>query len=185
MPITIQHLASHAVTPADDAEIAGLQHRCFPDAHPDASDARSYFKQLPHARFIARNEHGQLLAHLGLDHRVIRVGDRVIPILGLIALCVDKPARRQGLATRLLHEAEQLARQAPAQIEFLLLITDIPAFYQPHGFHQVPPTDTRFLAIDERRIHSVIQHLEHELMAKPLSNQPWPDGPIDLLGYLF
>lgn len=181
MSITIQPCPSHDLTPEDERDLAALLDGCFPDTF----DGRSYFKQLPHARLLARDEDGRLLGQVGLDHRVIRVGDHVVPILGLIDLCVDANARNQGIGFRLLTETENFGRRAPAPIEFLLLVTDIPTYYEAHGYHRIRPAKTRWLAIEDRRSHSVMQHIEHELVAKPLTDRHWPDGSIDLLGYLF
>jgi len=58
--------------------------------------------------------------------------------------------------------------------------------YEQTGYSLLPRANTTFLAIDELRSHSVIERdLSEIFMVKCLSDKQWPEGKIDLLGYLF
>ena len=68
--------------------LADLRNRCFP-AH---AVPRSYFKQLPHWRPLARQD-GVLVAQAGVEHRMVAFDGRPVSVLGIVALCVDPAAR--------------------------------------------------------------------------------------------
>ena len=89
-----------------EKRIADLLDQCFPDTF----EGRSYYKQVPHSRLLLRRK-GTLIGHAGLDHRVIRVGETVSRITGVIDLCVDPDHCRVGRGSTLLEFAENLARR--------------------------------------------------------------------------
>lgn len=152
-------------------------------AFPGFFDGRIYFKQLPHRRLIVQDSE-IVVAQVGLDYRVIRVGDQVFPIAGLIDLCVQADLRGQGLGSKLLKEAELQAREAG--VAFMILMADRHDLYEAHNFQRVEPAVTKWLAIEERASVSLIERdLSNCFMAKALKREPWPQGVIDLLGYLF
>ena len=160
-----------------EAELPGLLETCFPNTF----DGRTYFKQLPHARLLAKQP--ALVAQLGLDLRIIRVGSRLVRVLGIIDLCVLPEHRGQGLAGRLLQLAEQTAVDWAA--EFLILFADSPTLYQNNGYH-APLAQVTWLGIEDRASCGQLDRdLTGTLWCKSPSDQPWPEGPIDLLGYLF
>lgn len=108
----------------------------------------------------------------------------MISIAGLIDLCVQTDRRGQGLGSRLLTEAELQAREAG--VAFMVLMADRYDLYETHGFHRIEPAMTKWLAIEERASVSLIElDLSDCFMAKSLSGERWPQGVIDLLGYLF
>src|SRR5262245_1705022 len=65
--------------------------------------ARSYFKLPPHFRYVATIG-GKVVAQMGVELRVCRVGDEVVRTLGVVDLCVDEGERSQGLASLLLRK---------------------------------------------------------------------------------
>ncbi len=74
------------------AEIAALKKSSF-SAY---QNCRSYYKQLPHFRFLAING-GTLVGQMGIDHRMISVGGMPLSIFGVIDLCVHGDYRGNGL----------------------------------------------------------------------------------------
>ncbi len=86
----------------DHRHITQLRNLSF----PDSAVPRSYCKQLPHFRYLV-HEHGNLVAHPGVDHRMILVGERAVHIFGVIDLCVDPLFRRKGIATTLTNLARR------------------------------------------------------------------------------
>ena len=168
----------YAIGPDWHDQITSLRNACFPDCVQD----RSYFKQLPHFRLLAF-EGEQLVGHLGIDHRMMTWGGVPSPVFGVIDLCVHSEARGQGIATRLLQRAEEIAQKA--EIEFMVLISQAHRLYQRNGYVAVSATCS-WLRIDEHTNYGVaVERFEEELMIKGLQGKSIPDGPVDFLGYMF
>ena len=75
-------------------QVQALLQACFP-GYP----SRSYFKLPPHFRYIAMTG-GVLVAQMGVELRVIRVGSNVLRTFGVVDLCVRQGERSHGLAGR-------------------------------------------------------------------------------------
>ena len=96
--------AEFDISKEQNQQIKKLYNACFSE-----NLSRSYFKQLPHFRYLVF-EHNLLIAQMGVDYRVIRVGDCVFSIFGVIDLCVEASYRKQGIASNLLTRLKQLAQ---------------------------------------------------------------------------
>lgn len=159
-------------------QIIELKNSCF----PETIRQRSYFKQLPHFRYLAVAEN-TLVAHMGVDHRVIRVGDSVFKIFGVIDLCVKSNYRQQGIASRLLSSLTKLAHEK--SIDFLFLVSHNDSFYIKNGFKAVSQSCS-WLGIEEHKNCGVLEEkIEENFMIKQTGDRRWIDEPIDLLGYMF
>ncbi|KZK99124.1 GNAT family N-acetyltransferase [Pseudovibrio sp. Ad26] len=162
-----------------EAGITTLLDKCFPEVF----EGRTFFKQLPHFRLIVE-ERDEIIGQVGVDHRVIKVGEQRLKIYGLIDLCVTEARRKQSLASMLLHTAECMAKRA--EVDFIVLMADDDALYQKHGFLHVSPALTKWLAIEDL---ASVMLLERDLsdcfMVKPIGDTQRPEGQIDMLGYLF
>lgn len=166
-PIVVEH----------DAQLAALLDLCFDGAH----EGRTFYKQEPQRRLCAwRNT--DLIGHIGMEYRVIRVGDQFLSVMGIVDLCVAPDARHKRIGTALLDRAERTARGQ----SFALAMADDTRLYHTQGYQLANDALVKFLAIDEVRSHSIIERdCSDFFMLKPLTGLPWPSGPIDLLGYLF
>ena len=172
-----EHRAAESPDPGRDEAIANLLDACFDGAH----GRRPSFNQILHERLLAWSG-SDLLGHVGMDYRVVRVGEAIVPVVGIVDLCVAPGARRQGIGAALLQGAEERARGQ----SFALAMADDPRLYQESGYSLLHAADVTFLAIDELRCHGVIRRdLSEVFMVKRLTFDAWPDGPIDLLGHLF
>ena len=101
----IERIEEFALTAPVLAQVRDLVQVAFPGSPPD----RPYFKLRPHFRFLAWND-DTLVGHLGVDHRVIRVGAEALSIFGIIDLCVTTSYQHRSLATQLLQQLEAWAR---------------------------------------------------------------------------
>ncbi|MDF1746044.1 MAG: GNAT family N-acetyltransferase [Gimesia sp.] len=174
----IDHKIEYDIDPQLHDEITELRNDCF----PEDSKARSYFKQLPHFRYLVY-ENGILVGQMGIDHRVISVGNSVFSIFGVIDLCISRSYRRRGIASELLERLSALAEKK--EIDFLFLVADDHRLYENNGF-QLISTSLTWLRIDEHKNYGIgSERIEKELMIKQTGKQVWPDEPVDLLGYLF
>jgi len=72
-------------------QVQALLQACFP-GYP----SRSYFKLPPHFRYLVMTS-GVLVAQMGVELRVIRVGRTVLRTFGVVDLCVRTNERSQGL----------------------------------------------------------------------------------------
>lgn len=171
-------MAEYTIDPTMNSEIRALLESSFPGFFRD----RIYYKQVPSFRCLVRC-HGKIVAQVGVVYRVIRVGERAVTIFGLADLCVDEAHRGKGLASRLLEEVESLALLH--HIDTLVLLADDHRLYLGHGFEAVKRPCT-WLGIDEHRSLGMrSQNLGDCLLVKLLDDQPWPQGEIDFLGFLF
>lgn len=164
---------------AIERQIAELLEECFPNTF----DGRTYFKQLPQLRLLLKKD-GVLIGHLGLEHRIIRVADHVLRVVGVIDLCVAPASRRRGRASKLLRTAEAIARRAGAG--YVILFADRTEIYLRNGYRPVIPSLVTWLAIDDRTSHGMMtRDFSGKLLVKSTSGAVFPHGSIDLLGYLF
>lgn len=176
----ISQLSEYQLSPTTKAQLQGILALSF----PGALEHRVYYKQLPHSRLLA-HQGDALIGQIGLDHRVICIGETPLTVLGLIDVCVHPDHRNKGVGGALLDAATALAKAAPNPIDGLLLFADEHAWYESHGFALLK-RPCRWFGIDEHRSLRLIERpLDDCLMLKPIHTQTWPEGEIDLLGYLF
>ena len=159
-------------------QITELRNSCF----PENSKPRYYYKQLPHFRYLVFVE-DTLVAQMGVDHRVIRVGDSVFTIFGVIDLCVEQSYRQQGIASKLLSSLTTLAQAK--SIDFLFVVVKDKRIYSKNGFQDIS-NYCFWLRIHEHKNYGVaVEKIQDEFMIKQIGDKQWVNEPIDLLGYMF
>jgi len=82
-----------------EKSIKKLRNQSFPDFDID----RSYYKQLLHIRCLQFNK-SELVGYMGLDYRMVSVGELPFRILGVIDFCVDESQRNLGIGTDMLNK---------------------------------------------------------------------------------
>ncbi|UTM59090.1 GNAT family N-acetyltransferase [Photobacterium sp. CCB-ST2H9] len=170
-------IAEIDIPPETHAAIQLLRNAAFQDHQVN----RSYFKQLPHSRMLTYSGE-QLIGHMGLDYRVIRVGDAVLKILGVIDFCVSEHARGQGIGSSMLATLSAYAKTR--DVDFLMLMSEHTHFYCRHGFQQVTAHHS-WLRLHEHQNYGIGFEPLNELLIQPVSGLEWPSGHIDWLGYMF
>ncbi|HEY4347911.1 MAG TPA: GNAT family N-acetyltransferase [Gaiellaceae bacterium] len=144
---------------------------------------RSHFKLPPHFRYVA-TVGDELAAQMGVELRIIRVGDATVRTFGVVDLCVAATHRSRGLAGRLL---DALTADARARgIDFMLLFADDDRLYVRHGWAHVSNVCT-WVKINEHRTLGLAEResLGDAMMVKATGTRAWPDGDVDLLGHVF
>ncbi|MBL7261048.1 GNAT family N-acetyltransferase [Paractinoplanes lichenicola] len=157
--------------------LQGLLGACFP-GYPE----RSYFKIPPHFRYVV-SDGPAVVAQLGVELRVIRVGEQVLRTFGVVDVCVREDRRGRGLASRLLDEVVGYA--GGCGMDFVILFADDDGLYRRHGFARVDNPLT-WVKINEHHTIGLAQAVTpHEMMVRPVGEMVWPTGEIDLLGHVF
>ena len=174
---SLRRLPETDIDTALAAQLARLLGSCF-EEYP----GRSYFKLPPHLRYVVESE-DRVVAQMGVELRMVRVGAEVLRTLGLVDLCVDPAQRSRGLAGRLLGEVTAFGAQAG--VAFIVLFADDDRLYRRQGWSSVANTCS-WLQIND---HTTMGLAEREntgaLMVKAIGDRAWPDGDVDLLGHLF
>lgn len=166
------------ITSQEHSEITLLRNACF----DSCTRERSYFKQLPHFRYLAV-ENGEIVGMVGVDHRMISIDGCEFSIFGVIDLCVAQLHRGKGIAGLLMQAIDSQARIS--EIDFLVLIADHHAFYSRLGF-ELRNNYCAWLRINDFKNFGIaFEQLDQELMSKQIGDKLWPDGMLDFLGYLF
>ena len=172
----IDRIDELGLSAGDEAGIAALLARCF------STDfgGRSFFMQRHHLRIVARDP--GIVGHVALGLRAIRLGERLVDVLGLAEVATAPERRGEGIAGRLTAEAIAAARESRA--DFLVLFGDRPLYaaagFEPHR------NEIRHVEMTGARTGAVQSARRGGLMVLPLRGDPW-DGaaPVDLLGHLF
>ena len=173
----LRSVEAHALTEGPTQQITTLLEASFSDTFA----GRTFYKQEPHRRVLALDG-DRLVGQVGVDARIINVGGHILRIVGVVDLCVSPSYRGTGVGSVLLEAVEQQA----VSRDFVVLMADRDDLYVRHGYRRLAPALTRWLAIEDLRSWGVIERdLGGCFMLKPMSTRDWPDGKIDLLGYLF
>jgi predicted N-acetyltransferase YhbS len=145
--------------------------------------SRSYFKLPPHFRYLAMTSSGEVAAQMGVEFRMIRVGDNVVRTFGIVDLCVEESRRSGGLAARLLADVAELARSCG--MAFIVLFADDDRLYTRNGWARVTNRCSWVRIDDHVTLGFARQEHPGAMMVKALGEQAWPEGDVDLLGHLF
>jgi GNAT superfamily N-acetyltransferase len=176
--VSILRVAEAEIDEALSGELQALLQVCFP-GYPD----RSYFKLPPHFRYLVRTSDGAVAAQMGVEHRVVRVADRVVRTFGVVDLCVRPSKRSRGLAAELLAEVTGFAHSC--KMDFILLFADDDRLYVRNGWTRVRNRCT-WVQIDNHTTLGLARQADPEaMMVKAIGPQTWPDGDVDLLGHVF
>lgn len=176
--ITVIRVAEPEIGADLSGRLRSLLQACFP-GYPD----RSYFKLPPHFRYVAMTGGGDVAAQLGVEYRVIRAGGAVLPMFGVVDLCVAEGQRSRGLASTLLAEVTALARSCG--MAFVVLFADDDRLYTRNGWARVTNRCSWVRINDHVTLGLAGPEDTGVMMVKATGEQPWPEGDVDLLGHLF
>jgi GNAT superfamily N-acetyltransferase len=176
--ITVTRLAEAGIDADCSSRLQSLLQACFP-GYP----GRSYFKLPPHFRYLAMTSSGDVAGQVGVELRVVRVGDCVVRAFGVVDLCVAEGQRSRGLAGRLLAEVTGFARDCG--MAFVILFADDDRVYVRNGWARVT-NRCSWLRIDNHVTLGLAGPADTgAMMVKAVGAQAWPRGDVDLLGHLF
>lgn len=178
----LQLIPEYLLQPTDKEQIAALVQRTFADTD---YGGRTYFKQLPHYRLLAKDG-DMLLGLLSIDYRVMNMAGKPIQVMGVADLCVDEAQRGKGYGKLLMQRLEEIAREVPGNVDFLFLVTDIPAFYQALGYQSIPLT-VSWLKLYQHKNYGVGKERINDacFMIKQIGDIAWQGEELDMLGYMY
>ncbi len=175
----IEIIEEYKISPPYQEHIQKLLQQAFPD-YPTG---QHFYRQLPTFRSLIWNS-GQLIAHMGIDHRIIALDGKVYKAFGIVDLCVEKEYQSQKIASLLLDDLEKQGLKY--QMDFILLIAQQFQFYLSHGFKVVDNTSKWLMLRNNQSFGVMHRKLENCLLYKPLSDKQWTtNGTLDFLGTLF
>lgn len=173
----IEVIPETALSNHDDAQIATLLGDCF---ETDFGN-RSYFQQRPHVRLVHRANDG-ITGHIGLGFRDIRLGDALVPVIGICDVATAPTERGKGVASALLKEAITFSKTT--QAAFIVLFGNRP-LYAGHGFEN-KRQPIRFVRLNDAKSGTVENGHAQELMVMQILDIEWPDdADVDFVGHLF
>jgi predicted acetyltransferase len=126
---------------------------------------------------------GDVAGQMGVEFRVIRVGDTVVRTFGVVDLCVAQSQRSRGLAARLLTEVTGFARDCG--MAFIILFADDDRLYARNGWARVANRCSWVRINNHVTLGLAGPEDTGVMMVKAVGTQAWPDGDVDLLGHLF
>lgn len=168
-----------------EIDLSDVQHRAIQALRNQSfihhQVSRSYFKQLPHMRAL-QYEGNQLVGYFGLDYRVVKVGEKVHKVLGVIDFCVDESLRRRGIGSRMLGDLTTFAKNK--DVDFIILLSEFETFYSALGYKKTEGSHS-WLRIHEHTSYGVaVEHID-ELYVKSINGKRWGVGHVDWLGYMY
>ena len=160
-----------------EREIASLLEICFPTDF----GGRSFFQNRHHVRLLAR-EGGKLAGHLAVGFRAVRLGGRLLDVVGFAEVAVHPAFRRRGIGAALVEAGLEEGRAAGAG--FALLFGEQP-IYAKAGFVTMSNPIVRVAMYGAQTEEIVRERAEH-LMVQPLGDEAWDEAAeLDLAGFTF
>ena len=161
-----------------DRELRALISSCFNGPEDAFLRDQRWVREMPLHRYMLRDESGQLVAHAAVHEKSIGVGAGELLVGGMAEVCVLESQRGRGYVRRLLEAAH--GGMLERGIHFALLWGDRQV-YRSSGY--------RAVEAPIRRLNHKTQTIEvgtmDTVLYKPLTEQPWPEGLVDLRGPLF
>lgn len=149
--------------------------------YPVDFGGRSFMHQRHHFRLLAHQE-AELVGHVAVLFRAVRLGDALIDVMGLAEVATARSHRKRGIASKLVDMAVSAAKQSTA--EFVLLF-GTEKIYRSAGF--VPVNNpVRAVRLPENRSGDARDCGPQPLMVLQTGSTEWdPIAPVDLVGSIF
>lgn len=175
--MNIDRIEEMRLTPESESGIT----RLLSDAFGVDFGGRAYYQNRHHVRFVVKDG-DQIIGHMALGLRAIRMGDRLVQAAGLAEVATDPAHRGKGIATALLAAVIDEAKASIA--DFVVLFGDAP-LYAAAGF-KTKPNRTTSVSMHNVRTGVLENRCDDGLMVMQLGDVAWDDDAvIDLVGFAF
>lgn len=176
LPGGVETLAESDLDAATETQVTAVIARSF-----EGFGGRSYYMTRPSWRHLIRDG-GQVVAHMAVQLRAMRLGGRLITVAGIADVATDPDHRGRGHAAALLQTAIGRARAARADH---VLLFGTAGLYAAAGFRPVSNT-MLWVAMKGAATGELRRAPAEHLMVLPLTDLPWDDtAELDMLGPLF
>ncbi len=125
---------------------------------------------------------GHVVGHVGVQSRVISVGDQEVRVGGVGGVLVRTPGRGEGLGRRLLEDlARVLVDPAGVELGYLGCREEVVPFYTACGWTRVAVRESSRSILDGS---PVVQEPGPPVLVHPARRDvsTWPSGDVDLRG---
>jgi predicted N-acetyltransferase YhbS len=166
----IEYLPDERVDDALDLEIRGLLTSCFTKPQDVVFNDRRYFREpYPH-RWVIRDSHGALIAHIGVHEKHVEIEGSKFRIGGICEVCVHPDHRGKGYVRRMLKLIHEWLSERG--FVFTILFGD-PLVYGSSGYVQVANLFNGGDAEGWRQAKGLMNEL---------SGTQWPSGKVLMPG---
>jgi predicted N-acetyltransferase YhbS len=173
----IERIDETQLSPTDETAINVLLRRAFGNDFGN----RSFHQQRHSFRLIIR-QGPQVVGHMALCYRAVRLGDNLFNVIGLAEVSTDPDLQGQGIASALMREA--IAQAKATQADFFMLFGD-KSLYAGNGF-QKKNNVLIYTDFHDAKTGAIHHEPAKGLMTLPLTDMPWDDtATLDLLGHAF
>jgi|GEM_PF-2715772 len=164
------------VTPEDHTAFSAHIRAAFAENSASPGD-RSFFFEPPHMRIVCRCD-GQVVGHLAMFLRTVRVGEVNANTAAFGDVSVAKAYRRRGIAGDLVRRALKVAEDKG--LDFVWLAGDERIYFEA-GFLATANVVTRV----SWETGESISDAAHDMLVHDLDSWDWnDDAPVNLLGLM-
>jgi predicted N-acetyltransferase YhbS len=175
--VRLRVLKELEIDEALDAAIRQMLVSCFPRDKSVYSHTRVWHGSTP-AFTVLIEKAGQVVAHLCLIDRVIRVADQQLRVAGVGNVCVLPDYRGKGLSGRILKAAMKYAGQAGFDWGLLFTSEGVKKVYARNGWRLLP----NVIVIRVENGQKIERPPEAVTMVYPLKLAEFPAGVVHLQG---
>jgi predicted acetyltransferase len=174
----LEYIEDRNVNAELDAELRDLLSTCFTGKTNEVFSHQRFFNEMPAHRWLARNDEGQLVAHLALHDKIVGTSAGDLRVGGIAEVCVVPSHRGQGIVRRLLALSDEWMIKQDIPFGILLGSQQV---YGSSGYHH---TDN----VLRYHVPSTGEWREESIsyfLIKQFGKVAWPSGLIDLRGPKF
>ncbi|MFT5065032.1 MAG: putative N-acetyltransferase YhbS [Yoonia sp.] len=173
----VERLEEMRLTADEEAQINALILAAFDDSFGD----RSFHQQRHHVRLVVR-EANEIIGHMAICYRAIRLSSQLVTVAGLAEVAVSPSHRGKGIAGAMLTAA--IAEVERTQAKFFILFGNRP-IYAGRGF-EVASNRVKYTDMTGANTVAISLTSDSDLMVMAMGDEPWNGAlPVDLLGSKF
>jgi len=177
MDFTIRYFRDDEIDENLDLQLRALLLECFPH-EAQYFNVKRYLHENPQNRWLAFDENGVLAAHVAAHEKIIGAGEADLKVLGIAEVAVSPQFRGRGLVKAILEQVHAWGKEHDFAFSTLGGRSEI---YSSSGYVN---TTNPVTVVNVSTGQNVTEKLTY-FMVRPLNNQVWPEGEIDVRGPMF